>query len=266
VNLDAFVRARPIDVTAFVGQWPWRLQAAATAADLSAYADRLGVTGLCVSHLASVFGYDTRSGNEALLGISAEDERLWPFAIVNPTEDGWEYELDWAVANGVRGVRIVPGYHGYRLDAPQVGSLLQEVAERGLPLHVCATLEDHRMRHPRYLARQVTIFEIAHLLRRAPRLRLILSGVRAHEWAEIEAQLGPEHPTERVLVDLWFTNGPAGVMAAIGARGQAGRFAYGSCVPVQTPEATAFQLATADISEADRIALCHANAASLLAS
>lgn len=264
MNLEPFHTARPIDVTAFMGQWPWRLHSAASVSDLAEYASRTGVAEQWVSHLASVFGYDTRTGNEALLAACAQDERLRPFVIVNPAEEGLAHELEWAHENGAGGVRIVPGYHGYRLDSPEVDVLLAELAGRSLPLHVCATLEDHRVRHPRYDARTVDTAEISGLLRRAPELRTIVSGVRAHEWAQIEAQLGPEHPLDQVLVDLWFMNGPPGVVASLCAAGQARLFGYGSCIPVQTPEATAYQLATADISDGDRFALCRGNAERLL--
>jgi predicted TIM-barrel fold metal-dependent hydrolase len=263
-SLEPFIATGPVDVTAFMGQWPWRLSASATTADIGAYASRMDLAQLWVSHLASVFGYDTRTGNEALFDACAQDERLRPFVIVNPTEDGWAHELEWAHGNGTRGVRIVPGYQGYRLDTPEVDALLADAAERGLPLHVCATLEDHRVRHPRYAARAVSTAEIAGLLRRAIGVRVVISGLRANEWASVEAQLGPDHPLDLVLVDLWFMNGPVGVVGGQCAAGRAHRLAYGSCFPVQTPEATAYQLASADIGDADRLAMCRGNADRLL--
>lgn len=71
-----FIEQKAVDLTAFLGQWPTRLQVNASASDLSAMADRFNLEGMCVSHFASIFGFDTRSGNEALFAETAEDSRL----------------------------------------------------------------------------------------------------------------------------------------------------------------------------------------------
>ena len=77
-----------IDLIAFLGQWPNRLLSYASVSDLIAMADRYELTGICVSHIASVHGHDTRSGNEALFVAATADERLWPFAMLNPAAPG----------------------------------------------------------------------------------------------------------------------------------------------------------------------------------
>lgn len=166
-TLEPLQRERAIDLTAFIGQWPFRLSVRAEASDLSAMADRLQLSGVCVSHIASIFGFDTRSGNEALLRITG--------------------------------------------DMP-----------------------------------------------------VVLSGLRAREWDTIQSMLNADHATVRVLLDLWFTNGPIAAVAQLEARGSVSRLAYGSCVPIQVPEATALQLASANMSADSRTAMCRLNAASLL--
>lgn len=263
-GFDPFVAQGAIDLTAFLGQWPWRLQAATTTSTLRTTADRLGLTGFCVSHIASIFGFDTRSGNENLLESCAEDSRLWPFVVINPTEDAWEHELDWARNNGARGVRLVPSYHGYRLNQPELTEFAAAIAESGLPLSVCATLEDDRLRHPRFQAWTSTTSEIAELLRHCADISVVLSGVRLPEWTEIQSHLGSDHPIDRVLIDLWFTNGPTGIIAALCREGHELRFGFGSCAPIQSIDATAYQLATADITDEQRTTLCRGNAERIL--
>ncbi|MFC3765675.1 amidohydrolase family protein [Tenggerimyces flavus] len=249
-----------IDTTAFLGQWPWRLQASADAASLGVLASRVGVSSLWVSHLASIFGFDTRSGNEALFDAVETDDRLVPFAILNPDEPTAAKELAWAVANGARGVRLTPGYHGYQLSDPSAVALVAAVGEMGLPLHVCARLDDERLRHRRFRADDVPLHELAELVRSQPRLPMVLSGLKATEWDEVRAHVGAAD-LSNVVVDLWFVNGPVGVIARL----DADQYAFGSATPVQSALATAAQLATAAIPADDLRKLSRGNAERVLA-
>ncbi|MDF2713771.1 MAG: hypothetical protein K0R28_696 [Paenibacillus sp.] len=262
--MDPFKLERAIDLTAFIGQWPTRLQIRADASDLSEMADRLGLEAMCVSHIASIFGFDTRSGNEALFRDTAADERLWPFAMLNPVEAGWELELDWAIRQGAKGIRIVPGYHGYSLDSPQAAELVARMSASGLPLHICFRLEDDRLVHPRIALRPAQFHELAELLRLTGETPIVLSGLRAREWQSVSEQLNDDHRTDRVMLDLWFTNGPIAAMASLCQSNLADRLGYGSCTPIQVAEATVLQLAAADIDADKRAALCRSNAARLL--
>lgn len=262
--LDPFRAENAIDMTAFLGTWPWRLQASAGPSDLGALADRLDLAGLCVSHLGSVFGFDTRSGNEALWDAIDTDDRLWPFAILNPTEPKVENELAWATTNGARGVRLTPGYHGYHLSEPPCADLVAAVREAGLPLHVCVRLDDERLRHHRFRSEDVPIHELAELIRAHPGQPLVLSGLRSSEWDAVRAHLDHTDDTSHVIVDLWYVNGPAQVVQRICAQDQVDHYVYGSATPVQSAMATALQLATADIAPADRRKMCRGSAERVL--
>ncbi|MDF2720794.1 MAG: hypothetical protein K0Q59_469 [Paenibacillus sp.] len=261
---EPFVKERAIDLTAFIGQWPSRLQIRADAASLSAMADRWELSAMCVSHIASIFGFDTRSGNEELFRETAGDARLLPFPIIDPSEFGWEHELAWAAAKGARGIRLVPGYHGYSLMSPQVASLIDRVRELSLPLHVCVRLEDERLTHPRFPAAVVPFDEIGECLRLCEDMPVIISGLRAREWGSVYEVLNAGHRTDRVLLDLWFTNGPIEAIASVCRSGMASRLGYGSNTPIQVAEATSLQLASAAITAEERSALCRGNAAALL--
>jgi hypothetical protein len=264
--LQTFASQRAIDVTAFIGQWPTRLQSSASAKDLSAMADRYQLEGLCVSHIASIFGFDTRSGNEALFADTSGDKRLWPFPILNPSEPGWEWELEWAAKAGARGIRLVPGYQRYSLLSPEVQQLAKAAAEIKLPLHVCARLEDERLQHPLFQAKTVPFHELAELIRMCEGSPLIISGLRAGEHGYVKELLNDGFNADNVLFDLWFANGPLAAISVLCKSGASRHAAYGSCTPIQVMEATAFQLGSADISETERAGLCRNNALRLLAS
>lgn len=259
--LEPFATQRAVDLTAFIGQWPTRLQIRMDAVEISAMADRFGLEGVCVSHIASIFGFDTRSGNEVLLEETSADGRLWPFVILDPTEPGWELELNWAIREGARGVRLVPGYHGYSLLHPEAKKMADAVAAEGLPLHVCVRLEDERLQHPRLPTIAVPFHEVAEFIRPHPDVPIVLSGMRYQEWHSISAHLNDGETADRVLLDMWFTNGPIAAIADISQSGMSARIGYGSCAPIQTPEATVLQIAAAAISEESRAALSRGNAA-----
>jgi hypothetical protein len=258
--LATFAAQGAIDLAAFIGTWPWRLQASADAARLGELADRMSLQGLCVSHLASIFGYDTRSGNDALWREVEADDRLWPFAIINPTEPGWVDELDRAERNAARGVRLVPAYQGYRLDSPAVADLFEATDAAGLPVQVCLNLDDERVRHRRYAVDSITDAEIAELLRTRAGRPIGLSGVKFSDWPAIAAHLDHGHDLSKVLVDLWFTNGPVGAIGDLCHDGLDSLFGFGSCEPVQVALATAYQLGAAGIAEDQLARLCAGNA------
>lgn len=256
--LDAFREGGAVDTTCFVGAWPSRLTATANGGELTAYADRLGLSGLWVSHLASLFGFDTRTGNESLLDACATDCRLRPFVVLNPTEADWEEELEWAIAQGAKGVRLTPSYHGYRLIDGTARRLARTVAKRELPLHLLVRLDDPRVRHPRYVVQDPPVDELAEFLRPVGRGEaVVVSGLNRGEWGELQGHLGGD--AEGVLADLWFVNGPTGVVDEIGREGLHERFCFGSAYPVQTPEATALQLSVADLSQGQRHAIFRGN-------
>ncbi|MBP1996875.1 amidohydrolase family protein [Paenibacillus eucommiae] len=257
---DPFRQQGAVDVTVFLGQWPFRYKTSAAAGDLSAMCDRLGLTGMCVSHIASVFGHDTRSGNEALLAEAAGDDRLWPFVILNPGQSGWQRELTWAAESGARGVRLVPGFHDYKLGDASVAELTAALRELGLPLQICARLQDLRLQHPKFVTAEVPLHELAELITAASDLPLLISGLNKPEWETMELHLHDDCPRTNLYGDLWFFNGPLAVIALLCKLGQVNKFAYGSCFPIQNAEATVLQLAAANISEVERYALCSGNA------
>lgn len=264
--LAVFAAQRGIDLTAFLGTSPWRLQASHDVADLTRLADRLGLEGLCVSQLASVYGFDTRSGNEVLFEQVSSDDRFWAHAVINPSETGWESEVSWAAKAGARGVRVLPGYHGYRLTDPVMLALIEAVRGLELPLHVSTILDDARVRHPRYVVDRVEMADIADFLRATDGVATVLSGLRTTDWQIVASHLDHGHDTSRVLVDLWFVNGPTGVIGDLWRQGLGERFAFGTCTPVQAAIATAYQVGAAAISDDQRRDLAGGNARRVLAS
>ncbi|WP_409343982.1 hypothetical protein [Paenibacillus sp. MBLB4367] len=258
--LDRFKEQGAIDLLAFLGEWPDRRSLRTGPAELSAMAARLNLRAMCVSHLSSVLGHDTRTGNIELFAEAKKDERLWPFPVINPMEQGWQDELAWAAAEGARGVRLVPGYHGYGLRDITVAELLGAIRLLKLPLQVCVRLQDERLQHPRLRAEPVELHELAELTAAADGHPLLISGLRDHERETVMRHASFNGVPSQLLFDLWFCNGPLAAIASLCRSGLTQSYGYSSCSPLHTAEATALQLSRGAIEEAERADLCYGNA------
>lgn len=245
--LQDFAQFGATDTTCFLGQWPYRLSANADVSALYAHAERLGLGSIWVSHLASLFGLDTRSGNEAVLEACLGDSLFQVFATINPREPGWERELSWAVETGARGVRIAPGFHDYPLtEAAEIAYACQELS---VPLQVLARLDDARVRHPLSHVKDVSVGSIAVFARTHEDQPLLLSGLNKAEHDQLRRQLAPTTP-HGLLTDLWHMNGPLDSEDTL----EPSQWVFGSGFPTQTAEATALQLA-ASAQPADALRL-----------
>ncbi len=257
--LDAFAGLDAVDTTCHVGQWPYRLTAGASSDDLRAYAQRHGLRALWVSHLATLTGFDTRTGNEALLRGIGDDPLFRLFAVLDPEAPGWRSELAWAVESGFAGIRLVPGDHGTTPE--RMLPVLEDAAASGMPVQILVRLDDARVRHPRSPARDVPLHELADVVRAAPVHPLVLSGLNRADWSELSRHLGDDVPGH-VLMDLWHVNGPTFVADRWGD--DPGRWVFGSGFPVQTPEATMLQLMVAKLDDEPRRRIAGGNAAAIL--
>lgn len=256
-----------IDLTAFIGQWPFRSASRANADDLIHMANKYGLTAMCVSAIDSIFGYDTWTGNDILFREVKKDERLLPFPILNPADSSWERELEWAAESGAQGIRLTPGYHGYAPNEPFVAELLKATNALQLPTQLCIRLFDPRFQHPRYPADDISLHTVAEwITMTSASQNVLLSGLRIYEWDTIARHLPLDFSTDHVLCDLWFANGPIAAIASLAKSNLIGKFAYGSCTPIQTAEATMLQLASADVTEAQRFNLCTRQALQFLGS
>jgi len=257
--LDDFRELNAVDTTCHLGQWPFRLRAAASAEDLRSYAQRHALSSVWVSHLAALFGFDTRSGNTEALRRCGDD-LFRVFAVLDPTEATWERELAWMASEGVAGVRVAPGIHGYPAGAAR--DLAAACAELDLPLQVLVRLDDARVRHPHLPAEDPQPHEIADLIRSAPRTRILLSGLRIEEWEQTRRHLD-DIALPHTFLDLWHVNGPLNIVDALGT--EDGRWVFGSGYPVQTPEASMLQLTASSLAAAELDAIASGTAHRLIA-
>lgn len=105
-----------MDANAFVGSWPYR-DLEGSVDDLLARMDREGIDRALVSSLDAAHRRNVPRANQQLFDrIEGREDRLLPVATADPTYTKWEADLEECVERGARAVKLLPLYHGYRLD------------------------------------------------------------------------------------------------------------------------------------------------------
>ncbi|WP_435320905.1 amidohydrolase family protein [Haloarchaeobius sp. TZWSO28] len=143
-----------VDANAYVGNWPFRRLDASPEA-LVDRMDEKGVDRAVVSSFDAVFYRNCHHANEELATeIDGYEDRLIPFATINPTYTAWQADFREAVDDlGMQGVRLFPMYHDYDMNQPEVVELLDLAAELDVPVMIVGPIQDQRGRHPRFMLR-----------------------------------------------------------------------------------------------------------------
>lgn len=92
---------------------------------------------------------------------------------------------------------------------------------------------------------------------------VVVSGLRTYDWPDVHSCLDHGHDLRRVLIDTWRMNGPVGALRMMSEQ-WGDLLAYGTCQPGQDAVASAYQLATALISDEERRAAAAGNARRVL--
>ena len=241
-----------IDLNAFVGDYPFRRLADASAAGLLKAMDRTGIDEAWVSYLPSLFWRDPGEGNPLLYQIAAEHRRLRPVPAVHPELPAWRDVLREAVDRGVPAVRCDPCFYGIHPAGREVQQLLDECGRNRLPLLMTARLEDGRQRHPNDRADPLEPWAIRSLIRGSPGGRLIVTHADREYVEQVHFGSTPEE-ARRILWDICWIWGPpedhlATLLGTVGLE----RFAFGTGAPLRLPEASVCKLDLLDLTGPQR--------------
>jgi uncharacterized protein len=169
-----------IDVNAYLGHYAFRRLRHNTADALLKLMDARKIDRAVVSSASAITYRNAQSGNEEVDGeVKAHRDRLIPFAVINPTYAGREDDLKACHEGfGMRGLRLYPGWHNYRLSDPRCLDLVRAAAARGLVVSIPIRVEDHRQRSWLVDVPDVPLDDVAALVRACPEARfLLLNGI-----------------------------------------------------------------------------------------
>jgi predicted TIM-barrel fold metal-dependent hydrolase len=244
-----------IDTNTHLGHWPFRKLAHADAASFLQLLDSFGVAQAWVGAFEGIFYRDCAQANRDLLAeIAGHEDRLVPWAAINPNFPGWHDDLAEAAEAGFAGVRLYPNYHNYALLSDCAFELLAELEDQGLPVAIYQKVVDERLHHW-HCKVAPTEMTLAPLVKRFPKLTIIYCGGTLPAAADLPAGVYME------VSRLEGIGGVADLARAITPE----RVLFGSHAPYFYLAAALLKLAEADLTEPDREAILHGNAQRLLA-
>ncbi len=252
---------RVIDVSGFLGRWPFRTIPRSGVDDLRALADKLGIERVVVSSFENLFLENAFDAARETARLTHEDDLLVHFPMVHAAfpgvlEDLLRLHEDFPF----RGIRILSNYHDYSLDDPLVDGLLSWTQAKGIVVQVFRRIADERL-HYILKVPAVPEDEMVRLALRHPHQRFIFSAVN---YAEIGSIAGSIDMAPHVWFDVSRCRGPEGWPERLVADIPAERLVFGSLWPLQVLRSTSEALIHAPIDEATRSAILHDNAATLL--
>lgn len=199
VNLsaaDSTEATELVDVNVTLGRWPFRRLPGDDAGGLVAKLRAGGVRQAWATCFDAVFGRDLRAANTALVEQCRKRRGgfLIPFGSVNPNAPGWETELRRCAGElRMPGLRLFPGYHGYKLAEESFRKLFAHAVEQRLVLQIATDLEDERMQRREATAPHVDAKPLLALLK--------------------------SHPTACVIFLNWQRSVPAALVTQLAAAG-----------------------------------------------
>ncbi|MGE5926789.1 MAG: amidohydrolase family protein [Gemmatimonadota bacterium] len=252
-----------IDVSAFLGAYPWRRLPGTSPDALLAAMARTGIDSAWVSHLPSFFWRDPMEGNAWLYDVTVANKALAPVPTIHPGLPGWEAELQLAVQRDAPAVRADPTWFGLDVRGGAMISLARACGAVGMPLMLAVRLEDGRQRHPNDRTEELPPWAVRSLVRSDPSVRLVVTHAERTFIEEVHFGATPEEAA-RIWWDITWVWGPPEdhLETLLGTIGPA-RFLFGTGQPLRIPENSIAKLDLIDLPADGRASIESGNASLL---
>jgi len=175
-----------IDVSTYVGHWPFRKVDGATLNELAPVLAEHKITHAIVSNVNGIFYKDAMEGNlelyEELKNYKGEVEFI-PFAVINPSYINWREDMEKCVKElGFKGFDFTPAYHKHvlgevcTLSDPCYKEAFKFAGELGVPVRVENEYENFRQHHWMESNLSPTGDQFADMLSASDKTTLIIGG------------------------------------------------------------------------------------------
>lgn len=252
-----------VDVNVHLSRWPFRRLPCDETPELVDKLKRCGVREAWAGSFDGLLHRDV-AGVNARLAEECNTHGagpLVPFGSVNPTLPDWQEDVRRChEEHGMPGIRLHPGYHGYRLAEPVFAELLTLAERRGLIVQLAVRMEDPRTHHPLLKVPDVDLEPLADLLRDRPNLRLVvLNGLRTLGTSVLRRLIDAGN----VSFEIAMLEGMAG-LADLVRNVPLERVLFGSHFPLFYLESALLKLRESPLAPGQIEAVSHGNAERLL--
>ena len=233
-----------IDVHTYVGHFAFRHLRHNTPEGLAAYMNQFGVERAVVANLSGVFYRNTQPANEELASlIRPFPGKFVPFAVINPSYPGWKGDLEACGELGMKGLRLYPQYHDYKLTDPRLAQLLEAAHALHMPVAFTRWLEDTRQLSWMDPSQELKLDDLLPLVADHPGTFLFLSasmGPLKDEQLRVvsAAQLYFDTVFASATVRVWSGYDLATLAKQLGPE----RFLFGSGYPMRDPVSAPIRL------------------------
>lgn len=260
-----------IDYEAFVGPFAFRHVPNSDVAGLLKQMDTEGVQRALVSAMEGITYRNVQAGNEILAErLAAAAGRLLGAAVVNPIYPRAAEDARRCLARlGMKAIRLLPRYHGYRLgeevDAPGLRGVMEVAEERAAPVSITYEVEDDRQHHLLFHPLELKPEEIAAAVLAYPKVHFVLERISANLVRRVHV-LAPDAAnwcvdiSGRGMLGATVHRGIADVLEWIGPE----RVLLGTGMALQYPRAPFLKLDSLDLDPATLRRIKGENAARLL--
>lgn len=254
-----------IDVNAYLGHFAFRQLRHNTAAGLLRLMDSRHIERAVVSSAAAITYRNAQSGNEEVdTEIKEHRDRLIPFAVINPFYAGWRDDLRICHEEfGMKGLRLYPKWHNYKLADAVCLELVNAAAARGMAISIPIRVEDRRQGSWLADVPDVGLDEIAGVVKACPQARFILVngiGFTGSPLGRKDSGLPPNYFIEISRLSAVLANELGQLIANLGP----GRIVFGTGMPFNYPDPSLVKLEVLEAGEEVKEQIRWRNAARLL--
>ncbi len=187
------------DTNAWIGLWPLAPLGHADLSTLRRHWRKNGVKGGLVSSLDGIWLTNPHDHNVRLIESTRKLAGVDPLPILNLLDPAWDEELAQLMADpGVKAVRLVPGYGGWKTNIRAAVEAAKEITAHGRRVVLTVRLVDERQEHPAIKVKPAKATAIARWMEKVPGMQPLIQGLSRWEVEELAKS------TDRFLTDLSF--------------------------------------------------------------
>jgi uncharacterized protein len=254
-----------IDINAYLGHFAFRQLRHSTAAGLLGLMDRKRIGQAVVSSAAAITYRNAQAGNEEVAAeVKAHRDRLIPFAVLNPAYADWQNDLRVCQEQfGMKGLRLYPNWHHYRLTDPACLDLVRAATARKMPISIPFRVEDRRQQSWLVDVADVSHQDAIALVQAVPNAHFIFgngSGFVSSALGRKNNGLPANYSVEISLLSSLVGNEVGQLIENLGA----GRVLFGSGMPFHYPDCALLNLEVLDAAPETKAQIAYGNARTLL--